>query len=90
LEDVVNKGLIHQSADQFNILQDFLIERFSEIAKYQPGQTLHFSCCKYTEEDKGTVQYLEDCAREAGLATAFVYVEDIGATEDGQFVDADD
>ncbi|MGY5728106.1 glutathionylspermidine synthase family protein [Vibrio chemaguriensis] len=90
LEDVVNKGLIHQSADQFNILQDFLIERFSEIAKYQPGQTLHFSCCKYTEEDKGTVQYLEDCAREAGLATAFVYVEDIGATEDGLFVDAGD
>ncbi|MCA0936890.1 glutathionylspermidine synthase family protein [Vibrio alginolyticus] len=90
LEDVVNKGRIHQSADQFNILQDFLIERFVEIAKFQPGQTLHFSCCKYTEEDKGTVQYLEDCAREAGLSTAFVYVEDIGVTENGTFVDSDD
>lgn len=33
LEDVVNKGRIHQAADQFNILQDFLIERFAEIAK---------------------------------------------------------
>lgn len=41
LEDVVNKGRIHQRADQFNILQDFLIERFAEIAKLQPGQTLH-------------------------------------------------
>lgn len=90
LEDVVNKGRIHQSADQFNILQDFLIERFAEIAKFQPGQILHFSCCKYTEEDKGTVQYLEDCAREAGLSTAFVYVEDIGVTEDRTFVDTDD
>ncbi len=90
LEDVVNKGRIHQNADQFNILQDFLIERFAEIAKFQPGQTLHFSCCKYTEEDKGTVQYLEDCAREAGLSTAFVYVEDIGVTEDGTFVDTSD
>lgn len=90
LEDVVNKGRIHQSADQFNILQDFLIERFSDIAKFQPGQTLHFSCCKYSEEDKGTVQYLEDCAREAGLSTAFVYVEDIGATADGTFVDTND
>ncbi len=90
LEDVVNKGRINQSADQFNILQDFLIERFAEIANFQPGQTLHFSCCKHTEEDKSTVQYLEDCAREAGLATAFVYVEDIGVTKDGTFVDTDE
>ncbi|WP_394144594.1 glutathionylspermidine synthase family protein [Vibrio atypicus] len=88
LEDVVNQGDMPRSADQFNILQDFLIERFREIATLQPGQVLHFSCCKYTEEDKGTVQYLEDCAKEAGLQTAFVYVEDIGVDANGQFVDS--
>ena len=90
LEEVVNRGDMSRRADQFNILQDYLIERFKEIATLQPGQVLHFSCCKYTEEDKGTVQYLEDCAKEAGLQTAFVYVEEIGVTEDGRFVDSDD
>ncbi|WP_325895330.1 glutathionylspermidine synthase family protein [Grimontia sp. NTOU-MAR1] len=87
LEDVVNSGRIHQSADQFNILQDYIMERFAELAKRQPGQTLHFSCCKDTEEDRATVQYLEDCAKEAGLHTSFVYVEDIGVNDAGEFVD---
>ncbi|EOD79895.1 glutathionylspermidine synthase, group 1 [Grimontia indica] len=87
LEDVVNSGRIHQSADQFNILQDYIMERFAELAKRQPGQTLHFSCCKDTEEDRATVQYLEDCAKEAGLHTGFVYVEDIGVNDGGEFVD---
>ncbi|CZF83115.1 Putative acid--amine ligase YgiC [Grimontia celer] len=87
LEDVVNSGRIHQSADQFNILQDYIMERFAELAKRQPGQTLYFSCCKDTEEDRATVQYLEDCAKEAGLHTGFVYVEDIGVNDAGQFVD---
>ncbi|WP_281543542.1 glutathionylspermidine synthase family protein [Grimontia sp. SpTr1] len=87
LEDVVNSGRIHQSADQFNILQDYIMERFVELAKRQPGQTLYFSCCKDTEEDRATVQYLEDCAKEAGLHTGFVYVEDIGVNDGGEFVD---
>ncbi|MGX1924640.1 glutathionylspermidine synthase family protein [Vibrio sp. NH-7] len=90
LEDVVNQGAMARNADQFNILQDYLIERFKEISTLQPGQVLHFSCCKYTEEDKGTVQYLEDCAKEAGLQTAFVYVEDIGVSRQGHFVDSHD
>jgi glutathionylspermidine synthase len=54
------------------------------------GDVLHISCCKDTEEDRGTVQYLEDCAREAGIDTRFVYIEDIGQTESGQFTDLDD
>jgi len=87
LEDVVNRGVISRRADQFNILQDYLIERLAHIARLQPGQTLYFSCCKETEEDRATVQYLEDCAREARLSTAFVYIEDIGVDEQGQFVD---
>ncbi|MDR8289775.1 glutathionylspermidine synthase family protein, partial [Acinetobacter baumannii] len=41
-------------------------------------------------EDRGTVQYLQDCAAEAGLATEFLYVEDIGLGEKGQFTDLQD
>ncbi len=45
------------------------------------------ACCRDTVEDRGTVQYLQDCAAEAGLATEFLYVEDIGLGEKGQFTD---
>ncbi|WGV99911.1 glutathionylspermidine synthase family protein [Vibrio sp. YMD68] len=87
LEDKVKAGQLSRHADQFNILQDYLIERFHQLAKQQPGQTLHFSCCKDTEEDRGTVQYLQDCATEAGLDTAFVHIEDIGINNLDEFVD---
>ncbi len=89
LEDSVNQGRLMRSSDQFNILQDYLIERFYHLGQQRKGKTIHFSCCKDTEEDRGTVQYLEDCAKEAGLTTAFVYVEDIGLSHDGQFLDAE-
>lgn len=87
LEDKLKSGELIRSSDQFNILQDYLIERFEQLARRYPGKVLHFCCCKDTEEDRGTVQYLQDCASDAGLRTAFVYVEDIGVNTIGQFVD---
>lgn len=87
LEDRVNNGAIRRDADQFNLLQELLVHRFKELKYQLPGKTLHFSCCKDTVEDKGTVQYLEDCAKEAGLECAFVYIEDIGVDANGQFTD---
>lgn len=90
LEDQVKSGILRRDADQFNLLQELLINRFKELSNVQPGQTLHFSCCKDTEEDRGTVQYLEDCAKEAGLSTAFVHVEDIGLNGKNEFTDIKD
>lgn len=90
LEDMVNSGAIRRDADQFNLLQELLIERFQTLSRQQPGQTLHFSCCKDTVEDRGTVQYMEDCAKEAGLSTAFVFVEDIGLNGKKEFTDMAD
>lgn len=90
LEDLVDNGSLRRDADQFNLLQELLMARFQELSARQPGQTLHFSCCKDTVEDRGTVQYLEDCAKEAGLSTTFVYVEDIGLNGRGEFTDLKD
>ncbi|MBL4829379.1 MAG: glutathionylspermidine synthase family protein [Aliivibrio sp.] len=90
LEDKVKSGHLRRDSDQFNLLQELLMNRFKELQQLQPGQTLHFSCCHDTEEDRGTVQYMEDCAKEAGLSTAFVHIEDIGVTKEGEFTDADD
>ena len=81
LEHNVDRGILHRNADQFNSLQEKLIARLADIALAHPAETLYFSCCKDTEEDRGTVQYLEDCAIEAGIDTAFVYIEDVGEGE---------
>jgi glutathionylspermidine synthase len=91
LEDKIKNGSLNPQSDQFNSLQEKLIERFEALAKTSNIETLHFSCCKDTEEDIGTVEYLKDCAEASNLKTKFVYIEDIGygKTEDGQDVFTD-
>ncbi len=81
LEDKIVSGVLHPNSDQFNSIQEKLIERFRSMGEIYPEKLLHFSCCRDTEEDRGTVQYLEDCAQEAGLFTEFVYIEDVGLGE---------
>ena len=94
LEEQVNAGQLPRQADQFNSLQEKLILRFAELAAIQAEQNaspvLHLASCKDTDEDRGTVQYLEDCANAAGVETRFVYVEDIGRDASGQLTDLDD
>ncbi len=90
LEDQLNAGNLPQGSDQFNSLQEKLIARFAELREQHGFQLLHFTCCRDTVEDRGTVQYLQDCAAEAELASEFLYIEDIGLGEKGQFSDLQD
>ncbi|WP_419174270.1 glutathionylspermidine synthase family protein [Desulfosediminicola sp.] len=87
LSENVNQLVLPLASDQFNSLQEKLVNRFRELAILTPDRCLHFACCKDTEEDRGTVQYLQDCADEAGIETRFVYVEDIGMDADCRFAD---
>ena len=89
LENKVDCGDIVRHADQYNSLQEKLVNRFYDLSQSRLGETLHFTCCKDTDEDRGTVQYLEDCANEAGIETKFVYVEDIGHGEGDVLTDLD-
>jgi glutathionylspermidine synthase len=90
LENNVDRGNLAKSADQFNSLQEKLINQFKVIAHYYDLQYMHFACSKDTDEDRGTVQYLQDCAKAAGLDDYFVYVEDIGLGEKGDLTDLHD
>lgn len=90
LEDKINRGDLPFDADQFNSLQDKLVRWFQDYAEGMHVEDMHFACCKESVEDRGTVQYLQDCAEAAGIASRFVYMEDIGLTEDGYFADLDD
>ncbi len=90
LEDQLNAGNLPQGSDQFNSLQEKLIERFAALHQQHGFNWLHFSCCRDTEEDRATVQYLQDCATEAGLPSEFLYIDEIGLGEKGQFTDVHD
>ncbi|MGY5452379.1 glutathionylspermidine synthase family protein [Agarivorans sp. MS3-6] len=90
LKDNVDQGRLNPASDQFNSLQEKLINRFSDLQYLTPGRPLHFACCKDTDEDRGTVQYMEDCAKAAGLETNFVFVEDIGIDKQQRFTNLND
>ena len=75
--------------DQFNSLHERLIARWEQIFNtLPPGTPLHFSCMKDNEEDRITIEYLRDTAVQAGMATHFIYVEDLG-WNGSAFVDLD-
>ena len=90
LEDQLNAGQLPAGSDQFNSLQEKLIERFAALHQQHGFNWLHFACCRDTDEDRGTVQYLQDCATEAGLPSEFLYMDEIGLGEKGEFTDAQD
>ena len=83
LEEQRQRGLLPDSADQFNSLQDKLEHAFRALPLPEP---FYFSSVAENSEDKGTVAYLMDLAHQAGMDTQYIAIEDIGAA-DGQFVD---
>lgn len=90
LQDNVDSGVLPRQSDQFNALQEALISQFRQLHKFYRGKRLYFACCKDTEEDLGTVEYMRSCALEAGVKTAFTYIEDIGINTQNQLTDLND
>ncbi len=56
-------GNLPEGSDQFNSLQEKLIERFAELREQYGFQLLHLTCCRDTVEDRGTIQYSYRTAR---------------------------
>ncbi|TXN60815.1 glutathionylspermidine synthase family protein [Methylobacterium sp. WL6] len=83
LEDLLRLGRVPAGSDQFNAVHERLIERFRAVG----GTSLALAAYADAPEDRGTVAYLEDCARQAGLATRFLDLGDIGLAANGAFVD---
>lgn len=86
LEDQMAAGRLPADADQYNSIHEKLVARFAELA----GQgLLHLACVDESIEDRGTIAYIEECARQGGFETRFVAMSDIGLGRDGQFYDLD-
>lgn len=88
LEDNLATAALPAGADQFNSIHDRLIDAFRHFGLDR--RTLHFAALRAESEDRLTVDYLEDCARQAGLATVALSIEDIGITADERFTDLND
>ena len=65
-------------ADQFNSVHEKLIATWQGLKPYLHEGTVHFSVVRETLEDLTTVEYLRDCAIQAGLKTKLIYLDDIG------------
>lgn len=87
LEQALERGLVPEGCDQFNSLHERIVETLANFGI--PGP-LHLACAAGSEEDRGTVAYLEDCARQGGLETVLMEIEAIGIDPAGRFTDPDD
>jgi glutathionylspermidine synthase len=87
LEQAIERHIIAADADQFNSIHERLIETWKKLGA---GAHVHLTGATENAEDAGTLAYLEDTARQAGLATTLIDIADIGWRDDGGFVDLDD
>jgi glutathionylspermidine synthase len=87
LEQAIERRLIPVHADQYNSIHERLIETWPKLGE---GGHLHLTGTTDNAEDAGTLAYLEDTARQAGLSTTLIDIAEIGWRENGGFVDLDD
>ena len=87
LEQAIERRITPARADQFNSIHERLIEAWKKLGL---GRHLHLTGTTENSEDAGTLAYLEDTARQAGMDTTMIDIEDVGWREDGGFVDLDD
>ena len=84
LEQAVELGLIAEDCDQFNEVHESIVQAFPNMGV---GALAHFACNHDIDDDKETLDYLEECAREAGLETCSLAMADIGINDQQRFTD---
>lgn len=91
LEQQIAAGQLPAGANQFNSIQERLLEAMATLAREGLiDKNMHFGSVRESDEDRATVQYLRDCAHQVGINTAYVTIEDIGISKEGWFTDAHD
>ncbi|GEP00990.1 glutathionylspermidine synthase family protein [Methylobacterium haplocladii] len=82
LEEMLRDGRLPAGSDQFNVVHERLIARFRDL----PATALTaFAAEADAPEDRGTVEYLRDCAFQAGHTTRLLDLSEIGLMADGRF-----
>ncbi|MBY5737694.1 glutathionylspermidine synthase family protein [Rhizobium leguminosarum] len=87
LTDQIALGVLPKDADQYNSLQESLVEAFGQFSK-EP--IFHFAAMTDNEEDRGTTVYLMDCAVQAGHRVELLDIREIGIDAQGRYTDLKD
>lgn len=75
--------------DQFNSIHEKLVTQWKRLKPRLENKPLYFSCLHQFAEDVVNVNYLRDCAAQAGIETKFISMRDIGRTKNS-FVDLEE
>lgn len=67
--------------DQFNSIHEKLVDYWKYLKKYMNPHYIYFASLTNIE-DVTNVEYLRDCATQAGFETEFIPIQDIGWAED--------
>jgi glutathionylspermidine synthase len=89
LEQQKQRSALPAGADQFNSLQEALVESLATMAHDLP-RPFYFSAITASREDAGTIAYLRDCTLQAGIDTGVIDIGNIGVTASGAFTDLQD
>ncbi len=82
------KSVTVPGSDQFNSIHERMVEAWKRAVP--ENRILHLACYLQNEEDRRTVEYVQDTAIEAGLVTRKIDIADIIWSErDGVFLDSD-
>lgn len=87
MTDQVERGALPADTDQYNLLQESLVEAFGE---FPHDPIFHFAAKLDNEEDRGTTVYLMDCAVQAGHQVELLDISQIGVDAQGRFTDLQD
>ncbi|MBY3035191.1 glutathionylspermidine synthase family protein [Rhizobium laguerreae] len=87
LTDQMALGVLPKDADQYNSLQESLVDAFEQFSK-EP--IFHFAAMTDNEEDRGTTVYLMDCAVQAGHRVELLDIREIGIDAQGRYTDLKD
>ena len=88
LENMKQRGELPSSADQFNSLHERLIDAIRVLAA--PSGRMHFAGMLESEEDLVTLNYLVDCAVQAGCEAKLIAMPDIGIDDKHWLIDLED
>ncbi len=87
LEDLIAKGILPVDADQFNSIEEKLLAGIPELGL---DTLVHFGCVTDSDEDTGTVRYLEGLFQQVGYPTELMDMNQIGMDSAGRLTDLQD
>ncbi len=92
MEQMRERGDLPQGTDQYNRLHEDLLEALVRLralaGKAHPEEPAFvFTAVAESDEDRGTTQYIQDLASQAGFPTRFLDIFDIGVDAQGRLTD---